>query len=151
MAAECVPLRVVLHAETPNPETKAFITKLRRTRSQLLFEKKIELVQNSPTCTSLTRKHEILLIRLLSTHLNHFWLPWSSNYWWHSNHPWRSSSSHKLSGGPPNASRRPDRRHVRTRNRPQTEILHFPIIKPPFLKTSADTWGHLTRPSPRPP
>ena len=37
-AAECVPLRVVLREETPNPE--AFITKLQRTRSEFLFEKK---------------------------------------------------------------------------------------------------------------
>ena len=37
-AAEGVPLRVVLREETPNPE--AFITKLQRTRSEFLFEKK---------------------------------------------------------------------------------------------------------------
>ena len=37
-AAEGVPLRVVLREETPNPD--AFITKLQRTRSEFLFEKK---------------------------------------------------------------------------------------------------------------
>ena len=37
MATECVPPRVLLHEETPNPE--AFITKLQRTRSKLLLKK----------------------------------------------------------------------------------------------------------------
>ena len=37
MAAECVPLKVVLHEETTNPE--AFITKLQRTRYKFLLEK----------------------------------------------------------------------------------------------------------------
>ena len=43
-----------------------------------------------------------------------------------------------------------NRRPVRARNRPPSQILHFPFVKPPIFKGKIGTWGLLTSPSPQP-
>ena len=67
MAAEQSPRIVVPNEETPGPE--ASLIKLQLSLAQFQLNPFLQLIQDGPTCISLTREHDILLIRLL---LNNF-------------------------------------------------------------------------------